>query len=105
MELEQKLILAALIRGLPYVIIVVFAGIYAVKHKSVLSVLLAIGFLGVAVKDVFSIFAPVWLRTHTMEQYGNIMLPLSICSVAGLYIVSIAIAVMLIRKGKKSDNN
>ena len=103
MTLEQKLILAAIIRGLPYCIIVVSAGIYAAKRKSIPSGLLALGFLGVAVKDIWSLFAPVWMRTHTPEEYGRIMLPLSICSVIGLYIVSIAIAAMLIQKGK-TDN-
>ncbi len=103
MTLEQKLILAALIRGLPYGIIVVSAGIYAAKRKNVLSGLLAVGFLGVAAKDIWSIFAPIWMRSYSIEQYSNISLRLSICSVIGLYIVSITIDAMLITKGK-TDN-
>jgi len=104
MILEQKLVLAALIRGLPYVVIIGAAGIYAARQKSILGALLALGCAGVAGKDIWSIFAPIWMRTHTVEEYGSMLLPLSVCSVAGLYMFSIALAVILIRKGKTPDN-
>ena len=104
MTLEQKLVIAAVIRGLPYVVIIVSAGIYSVKRRSIVGALLVIGCAGIAAKDIWFIFAPIWTRTQTAVEYSRITLPLSICSVIGLYVFSIALAMLLMLKEKKSDN-
>ena len=104
MTFEQKLVLAALIRGLPYVVIIVSAGIVAAKRKSIAAALLALGCAGVAAKDIWSIFAPIWMRAYSIQDYSIINTRFSVCSVAGLYLLSIALAVILLRRGKMSDN-
>lgn len=104
MTLEQKLVLAALIRAAPYAVIIASAAVYSARRRSLAGAFLALGCAGVAAKDIWSIFAPVWMRTHSVQEYGNINLGLSICSVAGLYLLAIAVAVILARKAKTPDN-
>ena len=105
MPTVPKMILAAVLRGLPFVIIIVSSGIYAVKRKSILGGMLAIGCIAIAVPSVFSIFAHLYIRTHTVADYGRIMLPMSICSLTGWYVSSIACALLMFWKRRRSDNN
>jgi len=99
-----KLILAALLRGLPFIIIIVSSGIYAVKRKSILGAMLALGCIAIAIPNIFSIFAHIYIRTHSVEDYGRLMMPISVSIIAGWYMISIAIASMLTNKLRKSDN-
>lgn len=101
----SKLMFAAVLKGLPFLIIIVSSGIYAARHKSIAGGLIAFGGMAIAIQTIWSVFVPVWLRTHTPEEYGRIMLPMSICGLAGWYLVSTALAVMLMRTGRTSDNN
>jgi hypothetical protein len=105
MPTMPKLILAALLRGLPFVIIIVSSGIYAVKRKSILGAMLALGCIAIAIPNIFSIFAHIYIRTHSVEDYGRLMMPISVSNIAGWYTISIVIAAILIDKLRKSDNN
>jgi hypothetical protein len=105
MTFEQKFVLAAIVQGLPYVIIIVCTGISAIKRKSYVTGVLALGFAAVGARDILSVFAPVLMRTLLMEEYSHIANALSILGIAGRYVVSVALAVILLTKRRKSDNN
>jgi hypothetical protein len=100
----QDLILSAVLRGVPYLIVIVSAAVFAVRRKSIIGALMAAGCAAIAIQPVWSIFAPAYLRTHTPAEYGTIILPMSVCSLAGWYVLSVTIAVLLLQKGNKSGN-
>jgi len=99
-----KLIFGATIHALPLLVIIVAAGFYSARRKSILGGLIAVGIFAIAVQKVWSMFAPLWLRTHTPAEYGRIVLPMAICSLVGWYLVSIALAVILMGPQRSSDN-
>ena len=99
MILEHKLVLAALVRGLPYLVIIVSAFIRAVTRKSIAAGVLAVGCAGVAAKDIWGIFTPILMRAYSVEQYSIINLRFSIGAVAGLYLLSIALGFILLAGG------
>jgi len=105
MPTMPKLILTAALKGLPFLIIIVSSGVYSARRKSIAGGMIALGCLAIAVHSTWMTFAPIWLRTHTPEEYGRIILPMSIASFAGWYMISIAIAAILIHKARTSDNN
>ncbi len=105
MPTMPKLILAALLKGMPFVIIIVSSGIYAAKRKRILGAMLALGCIAIAIPNIFSIFAHIYVRTHSVADYGKLMMPISVCSITGWYMASIAIAAILLNKLRKSDNN
>ena len=93
-----KLILAAVLKGLPFVIIIVSSGIYAAKRKSIPGAMLALGCIAIAIQNIFSVFAQIYVRTHSVADYGRLMMLISMCSITGWYMISIAIAAILINK-------
>ncbi len=105
MTLHAKLVLAAVVKGVPYIVIMAAAAVHSARRRSVAAAVLALGVAGIAAHNIWSVFMPIWLRNHTPEEYGRMILPYSIAYTAGWYVASVAIAVLLFQKRNASDNN
>jgi hypothetical protein len=100
----SELVLGLVLHGLPFLIIILSAGIYAARHKSILWGLVAVGCIGIATRTIWSFFAPTLARTHTVQEFADINRLVAICRLAGWYILSIALAIVLVQKRRTPDN-